>query len=178
MTMEITKPADNNSDGIGSVVKDLTHVIEKEVTAFQSLLDVLVEQQASIVKGDTDSVSLSNEEVEKIVTETMKLERARLEKSVDISRSLNVKKQLSVSQIIPLVEERYANRLNELKNDLSVLTGKIQSTNKRNRYLLEHSLQFVNNCLRVLTQGQGSVHSYSKKGKVEMKETSLYSGTG
>lgn len=178
MTMKITKPADNNSDGIGNVVKDLTHVIEKEVTAFQSLLDVLVEQQASIVKGDTDSVTTSNEEVEKIVTETMKLERARLEKSLDISRSLNTKEQLSVSQIIPLVEEKYASRLNELKNDLSVLTGKIQSTNKRNRYLLEHSLQFVNKCLRVLTQGQGSAHSYSKKGKVSMRENSLFSGIG
>lgn len=178
MTIEIRKLADNSSEGIENIVKDLTSVVEEEVTAFQTLLDVLVEQQESIVKGDTNSVSSSNEEMETIVAETKRLEKERWGKSKDLSQYLNTDRALSISQIIPLIEEKYAHRLNELKKDLGSLSEKIQNTNKRNRYLLEHSLQFVNNCLHVLTQSQGGVHSYSREGKVDVRETSLYSGLG
>ena len=178
MTLEIKKHADNSNDRMESVVKDLTDVIEREVKAFQSLLEALLDQQASILKGDVFSVSLANEEVESIVTETKKLEKERCGKSKDLSRCLNVEGELTLSKIIPRVELRYADRLKELRHILEALSKKIQRTNERNNYLLEHSLQFVDNCLRLLVEGSESKLSYDRKGKIDVREVSLYSGLG
>ena len=178
MTIEMTKRADNNNDGMESVVKDLTDVIEREVKAFQSLLEALLDQQASILRGDILSVSLSNEEVESIVTETKRLEKERCGKSKDLSRCLDVEGELTLSEIIPRVELRYADRLKELRHILEALSEKIQRTNKRNNYLLEHSLKFVDNCLRVLVEGREGKLSYDRTGKVDVREVSLYSGLG
>ncbi len=178
MTIEIQKSADNNDDEIGRLVQDLTSVVEQEVKAFQLLLDALLEQQASILRGDSLSVTRSNNEVDAIVAETKILERTRQGKSQDISRFLNVEEELTLSEMLPHVEQRYADRLGELKLVLLTLSQKIQSTNQRNQYLLEHSLRFVDNCLRVLVNGRDGEIAYNPSGKIAMRETSLYSGVG
>lgn len=179
MAIENQKSADNNNvDEIGRLVQDLTSVVEQEVKAFQSLLDALLEQQASILRGDSLSVTRSNEEVDAIVAETKILERTRQGKSLDISRMLNADEEMTLSEMLPFVEQRYANRLSELKQVLLTLSRKIESTNQRNQYLLEHSLRFVDNCLRVLVNGREGEIAYNPSGKVAVQETSLYSGVG
>lgn len=178
MTLEIPNRADNNDDDIGRLVRDLTDVIEREVRAFQSLFEALREQQELIIRGDVQSISQSNEEVEAIVLETRKLERERCGKSNDISRCLDMEEELTLSQIIPHVEQHYADRLEKLRNVLEVLSQKIKNTNDRNRYLLDHSLQFVDKCLRVLVGGREGDVAYDRMGTVEVRDTSLYKGIG
>ena len=180
MLMETTKRADNSID-LGPVVEDLTQIVEREVKAFQSLLDALMEQQASIIKGDALSVSISSEEVERIMIRTKELERERSGKSKQITEKLDVGKELTLTQLIPFVEDRYANRLNELKEMVIHLSKKIQTTNERNRFLLENSLRFVDKSLRILMEGRtrGRVTSaYDKNGKVGAGTASLYHGVG
>jgi flagellar biosynthesis/type III secretory pathway chaperone len=178
MTIEMVKSTDNNNDEISRIVRQLADIVEQEVNAFQSLYDALLDQQTVILRGDALSVAQSNEDVEAIVVETKKLERERMGKSQDLSRCLDVEEGLSLSDVLPLVEQRYTQRLEELKQMLQVLAKKIQSTNKRNKYLLEHSLQFVDNCLRILVEGSGGDIAYGRTGKVMMRENSLYSGVG
>ena len=178
MTEEIDKRADNHNDEISQIVDELTVVVEQEVRAFQSLYDALQQQQVSILQGDVVSVSQSNEEVETIVARTKRLEEERWGKSHDLSRCLDMDADLTLSQILPHVERRYALRLEELKQMLEALSQKIKTTNERNRYLLQHSLQFVNNCMRILVGGRENEIAYGKTGKVAMKETSLFSGVG
>jgi hypothetical protein len=165
-------------DAVEKVIKDLSNIIEDEVKAFQLLLETLLEQQASILRGDALSVSKSNNEVERLVAETKKLEKERRGISQDLSRCFELQCELTLTQIIPVVEERYAARLKELKDIIHVLSEKIQSTNRRNRYLLEHSLQFVNNCMRILSETRTIKIAYNREGLSQKKETSLYQGIG
>ena len=178
MTIEMAKGTDNSNDEISRIVRHLVDIVEREVNAFQSLYDALLDQQALILRGDALSVARSNEDVEAIVAETKKLERERQGKSEDLSRCLDVDEGLSLSDVLPQVEQRYTQRLEELKQMLQILAKKIQSTNKRNKYLLEHSLQFVDNCLRILVSGSGGDIAYGRTGKVTMRDNSLYSGIG
>lgn len=180
MTQEITRSADTHSVDIEKLVVNLAQIVEKEASAFQALLDTLLDQQASILKGDTVAVNLSNEKVEQIVAETRDLERQRLGETQSLGEQLFVEAegQLSLSQVIPLVENRYASRLKELRELLVMLMGKVQKTNERNRFLLTNSLRFVDNCMRILVENQHQPTGYSRQGVRETTERSLFSGVG
>lgn len=178
MLKKTVERADNHGDAIDGVVRDFTRVVEQETEAFESLLEALLAQQACILKGDADDVSQSNETVERMVVETKKLEKERQGKARVLSHCLEAEEELTLSQLIPLVEEKYASRLRDLKGVLHVLSEKIQDTHERNQYLLDHSLRFIDRCLRLLTEGRGNKMSYSRRGSVEVEETSLFSGVG
>jgi len=177
MTIENEKTTDNNYE-MEKLINELTSVVEQEVEAFRTLLDGLLEHQTSIVRGDTESVSKSLQKVEKLVKETRKIKDEVKGKKKDLAKVLKVDGNISIEQIVPMVEDRYAARLNELRDMLRTLSGKISEANSRNLYLLNHSLRFVDNCIRMLAQGGDQRISYSKRGTLPAKESSLYSGIG
>ena len=108
---------------------------------------------------------------------TRDLEMKRRDKSQAVSVHFQSAEEMTLSQIIPLVEQRYAKRLSELKELLKTLSTKIQQTNQRNRVLLENSLDFVDRCLKVLVDNPGNV-SYNPHGALDNRSPSLYQGTG
>ncbi|MCD6115739.1 flagellar protein FlgN [bacterium] len=177
MTIENEKTADNNYE-MEKLINELTSVVEQEVEAFRILLDGLLEHQTTIVRGDTESVSKSLHKVEKLVKETRKIKDEVRGKKNDLAKVLNVDGNIPIEQIVPMVEERYAERLNELRNMLNALSGKISEANSRNLYLLNHSLRFVDNCIKMLAQGGDQQVSYSKRGIMASREASLYNGIG
>ncbi len=170
--------ADNQIDEVGKLIEELNQVVEKEITAFQGLLDALIEQQHSIIEGDAMSVSLSSEEVERMVSRTKQLESERKDKSMVISQHFDSEESMTLSQIIEKVESEYAERLSELKQMFVALAEKVQTTNKRNRFLLENSLKFVDESLKILMQTQGKEMAYGRNGKMESPSRSYFSGLG
>ena len=176
MTSEIEKPADVINDDISLVIQDLTHIVECVVKAFHALLDALLEQQASIIQGDAESISQSNDTVEQIMAETKRLEQQRKGTARRLCESLDIDEDAKLSHLLPHVEQRYAERLSELRDMLNALLQKIQSTNDHNTVLIEHSMRFVDNCLKSLAATQGSRGFYGRDGKSELTESSIYQG--
>ena len=151
-----TKENDNqDQDELESIIQNLTQIIENEVKAYQSLLIILQNQDSSSVEEPLSDLSSINEKVNKIVVETKKLEAERCGKSKDISRYLDIGEPLTLSQLIPLVEKRYADRLEELKKILLVLSEKLKKSRKERPDHLERSLKVVNRSLEDIVGCEG-----------------------
>ena len=180
MTSENKITADNNSNDIGPLVAHLTLIVERETAAFQKLLDVLLEQQSSIVKGDSESVNETNEKVVQIMAETRVLTKERYEETHSIEKFLDVEieESMNLMKLIPLVEGKYAKRLTELREILNMLLLKINKTSKQNSGLLDNSLKFVDQCMKHLVESQNSSTAYGPNGEIGSKEKSLFSGVG
>ena len=138
-----------------SIIQNLTQIIEDEVKAYQSLLIVLQNQDNSSVEKPLSDMASINEKVNKIVVETKKLEVERCGRSKDISRYLDVEEPLTLSRLIPLVEKRYADRLEELKKILLVLSEKLNDSRMEKPDHLEHSLKVVNRSLESIVGCEG-----------------------
>lgn len=177
MIVENEKFADDNIK-MENVIKELTQIVEEEVNAYQMLLDALVEQQVSIINRDIVLVSSSNKEVEKIIDKTREQEKEREGKSRTILYYPNGDGTIHLSDIIFHIEKKYARRLEELKKMLKVTSNKIQTTRRRNKYLLENSLEFVDGCLKLLANLQVRKRSYTKDGKIAVNGNSLNNGKG
>ena len=176
MVMENTQRADNRDD-IGPIIESLTRIVEREVEAFQALLEALESQQASIVRGDTDSVTADTERVETLVGETRNLEQERWGQSLVLSKRMMVEQKLTLTKLIPLVEKKYADRLEALRSMLMGLAEKIRDTNEHNRRLLAQSLEFVDRSLRFLVESKNPI-AYSKRGMMQSVGSPMYKGLG
>jgi len=163
---------------IGHIVDDLIETVEKEVQAFQHLHEVLLDQQVSILKGNSALVSESNEQVEQIVHETQDLEAKWKNRSRDLSQYCETDGDMRLQQIIPLVELKYASRLEELREILQTLMAKVHSTNKCNKILLERSVRFVERYIHMLTGKVDNLPSYGPNGRTSKPDASLFHGVG
>jgi len=177
MTIETAKKADNSYD-MEHLIHELTTVVEREVSAFRILLDGLLEHQQSIVHGSSEAVSESQQKVEKLVFETRKIRNELEGKKQTIADALNVDGGSTVTEMLAMVEGEYVSRLTEMKDMLNTLSAKIHETNSRNQYLLNHSLRFVDSCMKTLVQGGRAGVAYSKGGTVQSGQSSLYRGIG
>ena len=90
---------------LDNVVKDLTIMVEKEVKAFSSLFEVLL-QQGLLIPSKIEN------------------------KESGLGPYTEKGKRILKSQIVPRVERQYVQRLSELKDILTTLSDKIKNTKK------------------------------------------------
>lgn len=109
-------------------VIDLIRVVEKEVDAFGSLIEVLL-QQGLLVPGQekTDPIFMGRD-----------TERART--------IINV-------QLVPIVKQQYVECLRQLKDVLDSVSDKLECVNNRNLSRLENILKRITSCLFILENG-------------------------
>ncbi len=147
---------------------DLVELIEREVTLFQDLLEALNRQHQAVLQQEPEPVAESNARVQELVDATRRLELDRAHKAAEVSSHLGIEtSEPTLSQIIPLVEEHYAQRLRELRQMLLSLTQRVQETNLRNKRLLNRALHTVTASIRLLA-GQNGV--YDEKGREQLAD--------
>ncbi|MBC7187801.1 MAG: flagellar protein FlgN [Calditrichaeota bacterium] len=151
---------------------DLVAIIEREVALFQDLLDTLNRQHQAVLQEDPEPVLESTARVQELVEATRRLERDRVHKASEVSAHLRLDTgQPTLSQIIPLVEKQYGERLRELRDLLLSLTKRVQETNLRNKHLLNRALHTVTKSIRLLN-GQNGV--YDDKGREQPANRQLF----
>lgn len=153
-------------------LSDLVAVIDREVALFRQLLETLNRQHQAVLQKEEDPVLQSTAQVQEIVDAARRLDQHRVAKTAEVSSRLGLEmEQPTLSQIIPLVEGQYAERLRELREMLLSLTQRVQQTNLRNQKLLQRALQMVTKSMRLLTGQKGL---YDDKGREQPITTELF----
>lgn len=153
------------------IIEDLIAIIQREIDAFNELLETLREKQKAIVEGEVSRLNTSVQNETRVTSETKQIEAERIERSKELARELNLEGKggaaPKLSEIIEVVEEKYAERLSEQREFLRSLIQRVQYVNKSNQFLLDHSIKFVEQNIELLIgtaeKGQGV---YAKDGKV------------
>jgi flagellar biosynthesis/type III secretory pathway chaperone len=153
------------------IIEDLIAIIQREIDAFDELLDTLREKQRAIVEGEVGRLNSSVRNETRVTSETRQLEAERIERSKELARELNLVGRAGVSpklsEIIEVVEEKYAERLSEQRELLRSLIHKVQYVNKSNQFLLDYSIKFVEQNIELLLgAAEKGKTVYAKDGKV------------
>lgn len=150
------------------IVEELIRTISSEIDAFNELLVTLREKQKAIVEGAVDRLNKSVEDESKLASQTKVLEAERIERTKELAAKLKMEnRNPMLSEIIEKVEEKYSQRLTEQRNLLRSVVQNIQNLNKSNQYLLNYSLDYIEQSMKILLGGQESVNLYQKDGTVQ-----------
>lgn len=149
------------------IIEQLLLVISKEIDAFNQLLQTLHEKQRAIVEGAIDRLKDKIRAEDEIIRQTKELEAERCNRTQELAKELSLENlDPHLSDIIARVEEKYAQRLHEQRTLLMSLIGEIKHLNKSNQFLLNYSIQFVDNSMRLLLKGNETQSTYQKDGKL------------
>lgn len=148
------------------IIDELVRIMTEEIKAFNKLLATLKAKQKAIVEGEIEKLKVQVKNEEKIIKETASLEKIRQEQTQILAEQLMMKTgNPKLNEIIEKVEEKYAQRLTEQRDLLKTLLEKIQHLNASNQFLINYSLKFIEDNLRLLSNAQNQTTFYAKNGE-------------
>ncbi len=153
------------------LLEDLITVLREEIEGLEGLLLLCEKEKESLVAEDVRSLNQENREQEKLISKLRRSELVRVKVTKEIGKILGLKEErLTLSELLPHLQEPYSSRLKQLGERLHQSLKKIQAVNRTNALLLANSLRLIQKKVELLTQiGEGSDVLYSQEGRITPK---------
>ena len=134
-----------------AILQRLIRILSKEIVIYTKLLTVLEEKQQAIVSGEIEKLYSATENEQAALSEAKKTEKERkLTLGTLANSSSDLKNIESLRQLISVVEYKYNQRLNEIRDSLKNILEKVALKNDQNKFLLSHSIDFVQTMIKDL----------------------------
>jgi len=165
--------AEKNIDGI---LQRLIRILSQEIVTYTKLLTSLEEKQQAIIQGKVKDMQLITEKEQSIISDAKLTEQERnLAISNLRTNSENMKEVENLTQLIAVVETKYHDRLTEIQDSLQNILGKVALKNEQNKFLLNHSIHFVQTMIKDLLSSNENMNDlYAQNGrKIDPKYLAL-----
>ena len=150
-----------------SSISELIGIIHKEMRLLQNLLELVNEEQETLVRNDAEGLVDNLTRQEAFLHEADQLENQRLRLTERLSRKLRVTpEELSMSRLMDLVEEAHSTELGKLQQTLLEAYQKIGETNRNNELLIRQSMGYIERTLDVVTASSPRETTYERSGYV------------
>lgn len=156
-----------------SLVVQLIELVNEEIRVFNTLFDLLEQEQAAIVADDVKAIEASSVAKAEVAEEARQMEERRLSLLQQLSGSLNMAPgQADLTRLIEVVEKHHGEELARMRQVLLELNQKIRETNENNSFLIRQSMRHTERCLDILVGHPGDRGLYGKFGKSRKRGTS------
>ncbi len=139
---------------MASTIEELEQVMQSEVELGESLLQVMVEKQRSIVGLHGDHLTSLVVQEEALIRPFQQLEQRRVRLARELtgmSAAGGEAAPVTLAEILRHLEPSDALRISTMSMRLRTVSERIIHMNDQNRILLQRSLRFVQDTLRMVT---------------------------
>jgi len=156
--------AEKNIDGI---LQRLIRILSQEIVTYTKLLTSLEEKQQAIIQGKVDEMQHIAEKEQSILSDAMLTENERNLAISNLRNNSNSMKDVeNLTQLIAVVETKYHSRLKEIQESLKNILEKVALKNEQNKFLLNHSIHFVQTMIKDLLSSNENMNDlYAQNGK-------------
>jgi flagellar biosynthesis/type III secretory pathway chaperone len=137
-------------------IEELERVMETEVEVGEALLQLLSRKQRSIVGIQGDLLSSQTVEEQKLLKPLQELEGERMRLAAELAGGASVPvtegtRAVSIDELLDCLEAADAVRISAIAARLRKVVERLMHMNDQNRVLLQRSLRFVQDTLRLVT---------------------------
>ena len=156
--------AEKNIDGI---LQRLIRILSQEIVTYTKLLTSLEEKQQAIIQGKVDEMQDIAEKEQSILSDAKLTENERNLAISNLRNNSNSMKDVeNLTQLIAVVETKYHSRLTEIQESLKNILEKVALKNEQNKFLLNHSIHFVQTMIKDLLSSNENMNDlYAQNGK-------------
>lgn len=156
--------AEKNIDGI---LQRLIRILSQEIVTYTKLLISLEEKQQAIIQGKVDEMHLITEKEQSILSDAKLTENERNLAISNLRNNSNSMKDVeNLTQLIAVVETKYHSRLTEIQESLQNILEKVALKNEQNKFLLNHSIHFVQTMIKDLLSSNENMNDlYAQNGR-------------
>ena len=165
-----------NEKNIDGILQRLIRILSQEIVTYTKLLTSLEEKQQAIIQGKVKDMQLITEKEHSIISDAKLTEKERnLAISNLRTNSENMKEVENLTQLIAVVETKYHDRLTEIQDSLQNILEKVALKNEQNKFLLNHSIHFVQTMIKDLLSSNENMNDlYAQNGrKIDPKYLAL-----
>jgi flagellar biosynthesis/type III secretory pathway chaperone len=151
----------------------LIDLLDEEILAYGSLLEVLKKEKASIIRCDYNHLKKIACEKESDIMLAGGMEKKIREILGEIAVGYGLSAQHStLGSLVGLTEGAYRRRIGASKINLESLVGKVRKQNEANKKLLENSLGLVKDAFSLLSNVAAAGTVYCRTGRMDDKSLS------
>ena len=156
--------AEKNIDGI---LQRLIRILSQEIVTYTKLLTSLEEKQQAIIQGKVNEMQLITEKEQSILSDAKLTENERNLAISNLRNNSNSMKDVeNLTQLIAVVETKYHSRLTEIQESLQNILEKVALKNEQNKFLLNHSIHFVQTMIKDLLSSNENMNDlYAQNGR-------------
>jgi len=156
--------AEKNIDGI---LQRLIRILSQEIVTYTKLLTSLEEKQQAIIQEKVDEMQNIAEKEQSILSDAKLTENERNLAISNLRNNSNSMKDVeNLTQLIAVVETKYHSRLTEIQESLKNILEKVALKNEQNKFLLNHSIHFVQTMIKDLLSSNENMNDlYAQNGR-------------
>ena len=161
---------------IDAILQRLIRILSQEIVTYTKLLASLEEKQQAIIQGKIENMQLITEKEQAILSDAKLTEKERNISIANLrTKSEDMKDVENLTQLIAVVETKYHDRLAEIQGSLQDILAKVALKNEQNKFLLNHSIHFVQTMIKdLLTSNEDMNDLYAQNGrKIDPKYLAL-----
>ena len=144
--------------------KKIINIVEEESLCLEEFLELLVGQQKFLVENDLenlkDGVAHQQEIIERI--KTLEKTRAQLVAKYSDSEEINPG-DVTITALARRAGGEIADKLLVLQNSLLSLHKKIEKARRKNEFLIEHSMKYIDGTIRLIAERGVQKKDYTKR---------------
>ena len=149
--------------------KKIVDVVNREASCLEEFLNLLIDQQKFLVENDIENLKDGVAKQQQIISKVKALEknRAQLVAQYSAGNDLNPK-DVTISNLARRAEGEIADKLLGLQSTLMSLHQKIEKAKRKNEFLIEHSMKYIEGTIRLIAEhGAPRKSDYAPKSKQE-----------
>ena len=152
---------------IDDILQRLIRILSQEIVTYTKLLTSLEEKQQAIIQGKIENIQLITEKEQTILSDAKLTEQERNISIANLrTKSDDMKDVENLTQLIAVVEIKYHDRLAEIQGSLQDVLAKVALKNEQNKFLLNHSIHFVQTMIKdLLTSNEDMNDLYAQNGR-------------
>lgn len=144
--------------------KKIIDVVEEEALCLEEFLRLLVDQQKYLVENDLENIKNGVSRQQELIDRVKALEKSRTQLVAKYSETANLKPgDITMSGLARRAGGEMADKLMELQNSLMSLHQKIEKAKRKNQFLIEHSMKYINGTIRLIAERGNSRKDYSPR---------------
>jgi FlgN protein len=148
--------------------KKIADIVEQEAACLEEFLTLLVNQQKYLVDNDIESLRDGVTRQQEIISRIKGLEKNRSSLVVKYSDSNDLDPEdVTISGLARRADGAIADKLMELQNSLLSLHQKIEKAKRKNEFLIEHSMKYIEGTIKLIAEKSTPVNDYAPHNKQE-----------
>jgi hypothetical protein len=150
-----------------NIFVSLIDILRKELTIYQELKDIIIDERRILIKPSLGELNHSNALKENTILKARMLEEARSNILRKIVRYLDISiKDIKLSKLGVYAGIEQRREIEDIREDMIAISNDIKLLNESNKYLLETSLKCVNSSLEFISSMMSMGREYMESGKI------------
>jgi len=155
-----------------ALLNQLLDLLHQESETYRSMVTVLDREKDAVVRSELTGLNAAIREKENLLLKLRMLETQRGRVVTKLADTLGyASRNLTLRMIAQRVDGLYAGRLKKCSAELEASIGALETANRRNQELVEHSLLLVRGSFNLLNDLTTSDTVYHRSGGVQNKNS-------